>query len=215
MSDFTSKSCGDLIVCGVSADEVIEDLGKIIPKSVATHIPAENAHKSKDLWRLLSQSRLIRLNVNPLLKYPTASTPTLASEGVEILQTEYNKAVSEIARLKADLSSVRSETIALRLELVRANQEIARVKDEATHGNKLDDILALLKERPTVVVSQGTVQAPSPLTAMVDDVPMYIPSQIKSDANEESRVIMKEESTSSSTLSDASRALREKRKRQE
>jgi hypothetical protein len=199
---------GDLIVCGVSADEVIEDLGKIVPKSVATHISALNANKSKDLWRLLSQSRLIQLNVNPLLRAPSATAPTSVDEGAVVLQAEYNKAVAEVAKLRSDLASARSE-------LVRANEEIARLKGDANHATKLDDILTLLKERPVTQVVMGHMASPQSVLPVDDDVPMYIPSQIKSDVNEESRVAVKEESTSSTTLSDASKALREKRKKQQ
>jgi hypothetical protein len=203
----------DVIVCGVQADEVIEDLAKLVPKSVATHITAENANKSKDLWRLISQSRLIRLNINPLLRTPQAQPSSASEVTTEVLSTEYVRVVAEAAKLRSDLALSRSEASTLRVELSQAREEIARLKVEASQSHKLDDILALLKERPLQVSADSNVGI-GPQHLVADDyVPMFIPSQIKSDANE-SRVAIQEESTSSSALSDASKALREKRKKQ-
>jgi hypothetical protein len=204
---------GDVIVCGVQADEVIEDLGKKVPKSVATHISADNANKSKDLWSLLSQSRLIRLNVNPLLRAPQSTAQ--ASIGVsDILEAEYNKAVAEVVKLRYDLSLARTEAVTLKLELGLANEEIARLRTESSQSHKLDDILSLLKERALQVSADANVGIGPQYLVPDDYVPMFIPSQIKSDVTESSRVAVKEESSSSSALSDASRALREKRKKQ-
>lgn len=207
---------GDIIVCGVGADEIIDDIGVSAPKGEAVRVPGDKAYRSKDVWRLLSQGRLLRLNVNPLLRARAAASPAqpqVVNEGLEVLQSEYNKATAEIARLRSELSQVRSEAIAVRSELTAARAEIERLKGVENHAAKLDDIITLLKERPTVVNNVAPSTAPQASVPELEDIPMYIPSQIKSEAAE-SRVAVKEESAPASALADASKALREKRKKQ-
>ena len=59
---------GDVIVCGVSEDKLIEDIGVMVPKGDVITVPGAQAYKSKDLWRLISQQVIFQLNSNSLLR---------------------------------------------------------------------------------------------------------------------------------------------------
>jgi hypothetical protein len=196
---------GDITICSVSADEIIDDIGRSVPKGVPVVIPGDLAHKSKDLWRLVSQGRLFRLNINALIsqKAPPLSPPS--SIAPNALESEYNKAVAEIGRLREDLSRARTEA-------ARAQAEVVSLQEARSQSDKLDDILSMLKDRsvPIARSEHFTTTTESPLDT---SIPVYIPSQIKSDSATEGRVSIKEESSGSSSISDASKALREKRKK--
>lgn len=200
---------GDIIVCGVSKDELVEDIGKWVPQGEPTRISGDQAHSSKDLWRLLSQSRLFRLNVNNLVRHQLPAEVVPVPE----LEQEYNKAVADVERLKRELTLARTEAISARAEVTLLRAENLSMREELVNSGKLDTILKMLKEMPTGVATTATPAVKSHIVEL-GDIPMYIPTQIKSDGDE-GRVSISEESSDASSLSGASKALKEKRKKQQ
>ena len=210
---------GDIVVCGVTQDEVVDDIARPVPKGVPVAIPGDLAHRSKDLWVLLSQGRIFQLNINSLLrKKLDRSTP-------EDIHTELQVAKSESLALSEELSKVRASISELELELESRSQRISTLESElgrlenelallrraSADSSKLDDIISLLKSRPVqqvVMAPSSTYQAAS----KDDDIPMYIPSQIKSDSAG-GQVSVKEGSADASSLADASKALKGLRKK--
>jgi len=199
---------GDVVVCSVSQDEFIEDIGRMVLKGDPVHIPGELAHRSRDLNVLLSQSRLVRLNVNPLVRGTSTQVAAPAPEVNEL----YSRALLENEQLKAEINRVRAENTVLRTELTFTQRQSSKLKEELGNSDKLDAIMKMLKDMPTGVVVQSSGSSIPDI--LLDDMPMYIPSQIKSESTE-GRVSVAEESSDGSALSGASKALKEKRKKQQ
>lgn len=201
---------GDVVVCAVSQDELIEDIGRMAPKGEPTHIPADLVVKSRDLNVLLSQSRLIRLNVNPLVR--AATRGPVAEPPVPEVNELYSRALVENEQLRAEIGKIKAENVSLRAELGHAQTHNAKLKEEAGNSGKLDVILKMLQSMPAGV--PFTMSEDKTSVSVLDDIPLYIPSQIKSDSTE-GRVSVAEETTDGSSLSGASKALKEKRKKQQ
>jgi hypothetical protein len=201
---------GDVIVCSVSQDEFIEDIGRMAPKGEPTHIPADLVVRSRDLNVLLSQSRLVRLNVNPLVR--AAARGTVVEPPAPEVNELYSRALVENEQLRVEIGKVKAENASLRAELGHAQAHNAKLKEEAGNSGKLDAILKMLQGMPAGVPFAMSEDKTS--VSVLDDIPLYIPSQIKSDSTE-GRVSVAEETTDGSSLSGASKALKEKRKKQQ
>lgn len=181
----------DVRIIGLQMTTVlIEDIAMDVPHGVTVVIPAEKAARSKDLWRLLSQKQLFRLNAGPFADYPNPN-PALPNAEVERLQEE-KRLLEEQNRL-------------LRLQLDR-------------QGGKLDAILAALETQRLapqivhVVAPNGTASPSGAPSEVVDaGVPTFIPSQIKPE-NVESHVEVQSETSEGSGIAGAGEALRRLRK---
>lgn len=223
-------SNGDLIVCGVSEDKLVEDIGLMVPKGDAVPVPAILANKSKDLWRLISQGVIFRLNENSLLRVRARVMPDQPptergndrdrfEAEVERLREENDDLVNENGKLFSLNVSLQEEVKRLR-SVVATQQSTLETQQTALsarqgHDSKLDAILELVKtQQAGVTYQKGSVSVPRIAVADVDDsAPLFIPSQIKSDHQEEGRVSLKEEASDASTLTDASKALKGMRKK--
>jgi len=207
------SSNGDMIVCGVSEDKLIEDIGVMVPKGEATPILGAQAVKSKDLWRLLSQGVIFQLKANSVLR---VIAPSHAAPPVPKLQEERDRLSLENETLREENAQLIKENGDLYGLNVHLKGEVGRLERELKEATgkdaKLDAILELVKSRPTTVI-QNVTGAPASSGLDVDDsAPIYIPSQIKSDNNGEARVSLKEEASDAGSLADASKALKGLRK---
>lgn len=223
-----------MVVCGVIEDVLIEDIRISIPKGHATTIVADLVVRSTDLHRALSQGRIFQLNTHSLLRLKFPRTPGGAAEE-ERFASDIAKAVAEKAqsfqdRLEAEAEHLKVEVTRLRLanvqlaaenaQLTANNQKLqvdnVRLQGEANGTKlteeKLDQMLSLLKDRPTVVhtVVQGTQGAKAFLPE--DDAPTFIPSQIKPEGVDASRIEVQEHTGESGGVSQASDALKKLRK---
>ena len=204
----------DIIVCGVTEDKLIEDIGVMVPKGEVTPISALQANKSKDLHRLLSQGLIFRLNTNSLLRLRGLrpdSTPPVVNPSVTQLQEERDQLAHEVKMLQTALSQASAANVALTSENAQLRDQMKSLEvviaGHTDQSSKLDTLLELVRSRPTtvqVVAGQGSI----PAAVEVDDsAPIYIPSQIKSEVSE-GRVTLKEGSADAGSLSDASKALK-------
>lgn len=160
-----------------------------VPHGMTVTIPALRAHKSKDLWRAISQKRLFHLQSGPAMAFPP-SLPTHDASGVDVYQ--------EHTRI-----------------LLRENQLLrdALEKKDSEMQSKLDNILGLLQAGvPVAPPSPVRGTAPQVVTGVVSgEVPTFIPSQIKPEGVEVQITTTAEESAGAGVSSAAS-ALRKFRK---
>jgi hypothetical protein len=169
------------------ATVLIEDIAMDVSHGVMVTIPADKAAKSKDLWRLISQKMLFRLNPGPFADYPPPppGQPTPSSAEADRLREE-NRLLAEQNRM---------------LRQVLDNQ-----------GGKLDMILGALESARFAGPS-----SPASATAKADNgvvdagVPTYIPSEIKP-KNVESHVEVQSETSEGSNITGAGEALRKLRR---
>jgi hypothetical protein len=179
----------DVRILGLNMHTVlIEDISMDVPHGVTIIIPADKAAKSKDLWRLISQKMLFRLNPGgPLADYPPA-TPPQPNQEAERLREE-NRLLAE------------------------QNQMLKQVLDK--QGGKLDMILGALETARFAGPSSGpgaTVATTKADNGVVDaGVPTYIPSEIKP-KNVESHVEVQSETSEGSNIAGAGEALRRLRR---
>lgn len=199
---------GDVTVCGVSEDKLVEDIGVLVPKGDVVTIPGPLAHRSKDLWRLLSQGLIFQLNANSLLRLKRADSTPAPPVELEKLELETQSLRSELTKVQTDNTGLRAEVKSLKLEILRLKEEGS---SQALSQAKLDEVLNLVRSRsiaPSEVRTNGT----KPLSVGVEDVdesvPIFIPSKIKSDSDVTGKVSLKEGATDASSLSDASKALK-------
>lgn len=197
----------DIIVCGVRDNCLVEDIRVMVPKGEAVCIKGLLANKSRDLWRLLSQGLLFRLNANGLLRSvrPAAGRSALPAP---IEPDETAQLRETVARLQVERDSLRAEVGSLREKLYRLQVQPLESDSSKEVLKKLENLTELVMSRPTATVTIPSVQ-PSP--PVEDDAPIYIPSQIKSDGS--GRVSMKEQKSDGSGLSDVSQKLKGLRKK--
>jgi hypothetical protein len=179
----------DVRVLGLNFHGVyIEDISVSVPHQVTVAISGSKAAVSKDLWRLIGQKQLFRLDPGAHRDFP--HVPPAPSEGDRL--REETRALAEQNRLL-------QQTI---------DQQGSRLDQQ---GRKLDAILGLLESGRLVAAAPGTassVGTTTPKAEIVDNgVPTYIPSNIKPQ-NVESHVEVKSETSEGSGVTGAGEALR-------
>jgi len=223
-----TTNVGDIVVCGILEDVLVEDIRIMCPKGHATTITADLVVRSTDLHRALSQGRLFQLNTNSLLRLKFPKTPGGAAEEERFAadiakavaaksQQEQDRLTGVMGSLQVENDKLRVDNVQLRAENTRLLADNARLQAELdtaklTDG-KLDQMLSMLKDRPTVVqtVVQGQAAA-ARVTQAEDDVPKFIPSQIKPESVDVSRIAVQEQSGEVGGVASASDALKKLRR---
>lgn len=158
------------------------DISFDVPQGQTVTVPADKAARSKDLWRLIAQKQLFRLNPGPGAPEPPPPPPM------------------------SDADRLREEN---RL-LLDQNRLLRQAIDN--QGGKLDAILARLESQSVVVAPQQAgvpVKATSDLVEI--ETPTYIPTEIKL-KDVTGRVEVKAEMTEGSGVEGAGAALRKLRR---
>jgi chromosome segregation ATPase len=209
---------GDMVVCGVTSDFIIEDIAFSVPKGHAVTVPADLVVRSIDLHRALSQGIIFQLNINSLLfnkkspRAPAVEEERFANDLAHALQSRTNGLTDENQVLKGDQAKLQEENVRLQTELAAVKAEKVRLEQEAQAANstdeKLNQMLTLLKDRPTVMqtVVQGS-RASLP-EFQEEAAPNFIPSQIKPDGVDASRIAVQETTAEAGGVSQAKNALR-------
>lgn len=186
------SSQGDVTVFGLMVPTcVIVDIGMDVPHGRTIVVPAEKAHVSKDLWRLIGQKCLFQMRSGPYAPQPP---------------------MSQVARIPAQQERLEVENAELRETLVRQQQEFQAAQKESK--DKLDAILLLLQSGALATGSQAMMSgAKAGLTSSGVDgsAPSFIPTTITPE-NAQARIESKKEESASSATSSASK-LRELRKK--
>ena len=163
------------------------DISLDVPQGMVTTIPAEKAARSKDLWRLIAQKQLVRLNPGPGAPQPPQPPPMTEAERLR----EENQLLAEQNRL---------------LKLSFEQQ-----------GGKLDSILAHLESGRHIVqvavpATVGATTAKSRSDLVEIETPSYIPNEIKPQGVE-SHVEVQAATSEGSGVAGAGEALRKLRQR--
>lgn len=204
-------SNGDMIVLGlVSPSHLIEDLKVAVPQGCVVTIPGYQTLVSKDLHRGISMKCLAVV--------PNTAVPTIlrvdASE-----KSRADKLAAENARLAEQLSVIEARNEVLETSCASLRSQVAELQ---SRDSKFDAILTAINDRPVVtqVVQQvesgprnGLVALPSD-NVVGGEVPMFIPTQIKSDSMDGDRVSVKEDTSTDSGVSAAASKLKALRKKQ-
>lgn len=194
---------GDMIVCGVRGFVVLDDIQVTVPQGHAVLIPADKAVRSTDVHRELSSGALFRLSNNNLLYPPKPQVEEPAAKPVEEGPT--------VLQLSATIQQLQEQNaVLLRTQQTLQTQVETLTKQLTTaqSDTRLDDILSLLKTRPVVVESRSTVGAREKVET--EEVPTYIPSQIKPTDIEASHIVV-QETSQKGNVSTAGNALRKLR----
>lgn len=211
---------GDMVVCGVIGDVILDDIHFSVPKGHAVTIPADLVVRSTDLHRQLSQGAIFQLNKNSLLrlKLPRAEEPVPVPEvavelGVEneSLRAENGRLQAENGRLQGDVGRLQGEVAKLKKELLDAKSSSGKLE------GRLDEIMTLLKDRPATVIQQVVGQNGTKSSTSEPNegaAPTFIPSQIRPENVDASRISVQEKSAEAGGISQAASALRKLKEKQ-
>lgn len=198
---------GGIVVCGVTEDVLLEDIRMVVPKGEAIAIPAELVVQSKDLYRQLSVGAIFQLNKNSrgLRPNPPQEVALEHSEPQPVVIAAH----AEVESLKSENTRLAEENKALQERVSVLTRETSLLKDSLGIGDRLDQMMAMLKNG---IVQGLPVQASKgdPFPSSGEEVPVFIPSQIKMDDVDTSRLSTPEstETTSGAGVSRAANALR-------
>jgi chromosome segregation ATPase len=212
-----------MIVQAVREDLVIEDIRFNVPRGRPVTIPGNLACDSRDLGKLMSQNRIIKLDSNPRLDNAISGQPRNEAtqysnpDPPEILdlqavlqrtQAELRAANFEVQRLKGELESSRIECGQLLAEGSQLRSEINKLKGE---DSKLSAILDKLDSIPTRVMVQASgVQAEvkqQEIQSAEEDVPIFVPT-----FGPAKKLTVKEDKVDGNSAAAASKALKDLRK---
>lgn len=206
---------GDIVVAGlVTGTHVIEDIRVAVPHKVAVRIPANDALRSKDLWRGISQGRLFKLDGGSGLHATPA--PSQAANA------------SRISQLEAQNAELRDENKNLRREVEAANARYEGLQQVLTglQGQlqgiqgalgRLGDLPAALQGMVMVTPQHGMAAPVAPVSAedsgvVGGEAPKFIPESIKP-KEATTQIQVKSETTDGTNLSAAASRLKELRKK--
>lgn len=130
------------------------DISMDVPQGVTVTIPAAKATRSKDLWRLIAQKQLMRLNPGPGAPEPPPAPP-----------------MTEADKLREDNAMLHEQNRLLKLTFEQ-------------QGGKLDAILGLLAsgaiQAASAQAAVGTAVVSKVSSDLVEiETPQYIPAEIK------------------------------------
>lgn len=201
-------SRGDVKVVGVRTGMVlIDDIGVSVPNGVVVSIPAQQALRSKDLYRLISQRMLFQIHPGPIHKaaaLPEMPPPPPPTPNQTVAPTDPS---AREALLEAELKVLR-EALDQREHVLFAALVAAQGRSEAVE-QKLDQVLATLSRQPAVPLAAPNpfpVQTGRAVPIVASDAPLFIPSEIKP-RDVEAHVSIESETTDSN-VSGATSALR-------
>jgi hypothetical protein len=131
---------GDVTVYGLTMGHCyIEDISVLVPHNTVVTIPAEQAYRSKDLWRAISQRRIFQLRTGPgQVSWPVSSSvPVAGQDGVLMEALAEQKAMNEalLAILTEQRAAIRDLTAAI--GNLRSSQPVA-VSTVTNSGDTVD-----------------------------------------------------------------------------
>jgi len=190
---------GDLVVCGVVTDVLLEDIRISVPKGHAVTIPADLALRSIDLHRQLSAGTIFQLNVNSLLSLKVRPEPDVPREEQQqvsqgrVPSQEALTLQAEVNRLQAEVSRLQTENADLRA----FNEKI---------NARFDEVVGMLRhQQPSSSSAQKALV--SSLREEEGNVPLYIPAQIRPEVDA-LRIETQEKTSESAGVNQAAGALK-------
>ncbi len=203
---------GDIVVCGVTEDILLDDIKFVVPKGEAVTVPADLVVRSTDLYRQLSVGAIFQLNKNSRGLRPNSPPKEEPLESPS-LQPVVLAAQVEIEALRSENTRLAEENNTLQERVSLLTREASLLKDSLGIGERLDQMMAMLKNGVVQgLPSLRTNGDPFPGDSFPssEEAPVFIPSQIKMDDVDTSRLSTPEstETTSGAGVSRAANALR-------
>lgn len=180
---------GDFVVCGlVTGTHVIEDISVPVPYQVAVRIPADLAHRSKDLWRGIQQRRLFLLTSGSGLSISNSDPPVpeerpSTSEPVSVSVQQLDQFRKENETLKGLLN---------------------------TQTEKLEAILTAINRLGTGSIVEGVQTA---IKAVGGATPLFVPSDELKPKSAETNIQVSEKTLDGDLVVDAAAKLKSLRKK--
>ena len=184
---------GDMIIYSPAHDLIAHDIQFNIPRGIRLVVPGEKSN-SVDLHKLMSEGKVLRLDVNTRLESQvTQDPPARVEEPValppkEITTVESGGVVSlreTVKGLRAKVLTHQEENGALQAENARLRAELESSKNDNSRVNallgsldssKLSELLTKLDCLPTTAQSSIVSSSSSVESKESDAIPMYIPS---------------------------------------
>jgi hypothetical protein len=192
-----NKSNGDVRVIGaVGGIHIIEDIARDVPYRGMVIIPAEQALRSKDLWRAISQGFLLQV---PSAPYPVAP-------GVPVSDHERARLENYVAELEAHVLRLQNESEAFKRQIEGSTQ---------SQSAKLDEILKAIQSgmpMPPQAQASGAPVRPAYEETVDGTAPTFLPSEIKP-KDLDARINIQAEESTSGSVSEATDRLRQMRKK--
>lgn len=215
---------GITVIGLVSGSHIIEDIRVTVPYQVAVQIPAEMAHRSRDLAQDIQDKKVLQIRgalpAGAVFRGAGAvPRPSAPFNGRKMpLTTETN--VSEVRELKAQVARLNQELAASQEREAKhkareSELQTLNVGLQTTLGTmstQLQSIQGILEDlkKQGIHVSQVSTAAPNAFSRLDDDAPIFIPESFKDSSKVNIQV--KEQTASSSDISQVRSALKNLRK---
>lgn len=198
---------GDMIVCGVHSDFIVEDIQVSVPQGHPVLIPAEKVLRSTDVHRALSQGFIFRLHNNNILRQQKVKESVPSDSTDTPVEGDLRTKLSQLQEQNASLLQTQRM---LESQVTLLTAQLQAVKPSAPDA-RIDEILELLKTRQATISDSGRTRVKS---SEVEEevVPTFIPSQIKPSVDEVR--ISVEETSSKGNVAATANALRKLRANQ-
>jgi len=177
---------------------VIEDIKVSVPHQVAVYIPAEQAYKSKDLWRGLSQRRLFRLTGGSGLVIEPNTKPPSVDETL-------TEATIDNKKLRRDLERSRQQNVGLQGAIQSMQGQLGAILQVLGKFENGGIPLAVAPQIAAVQAAQAEANK-----AVGGEVPSFIPDDIRPD-DAKSSISVKAQVIEGSSVMDAAKLLRKAR----
>jgi hypothetical protein len=220
---------GVYVVAGmVAGTHIIEDIKVPVPHQVAVRIPADLAHKSKDLWRGIQAGKLFMLTGGYTIKTTDDLSAPIAVDTLKefaALKEEFGKVQKVRDELEIESGLVKKGNENLRRDLTQARVENDALRQEneslkevlrslqAQQDGKLEDILSALTQlssRPVQMVSSTGIAMPpeASLGVVGGESPMFIPADGFKPVGAETSIQVVESTSEGSSIDGAAKKLK-------
>jgi hypothetical protein len=184
------KVHGGMVVVGLSTGDVfIEDIQVVVPHKVAVYIPADKALRSKDLYRVLGQQRVFKLDGGTGVSFDSGQPDDRDARILELEQENSN--------LRAQLEIVKTSSM---------QQILGKIQELQAGIGRLE---TLTVDNPPSLVRVPTVLAHGPVGG---DAPTFLPSEIKP-KDAEAQIRIDKQVSEGSSLDEAGSKLKELRRK--
>ncbi len=196
---------GGFTVTGlVTGGWLIEDIRVSVPHGVAVFIPADDAYRSKDLWRAIQQGRVFQLTGGAgLAVEPPVSKPESKNRDVSELESE-NKS------LRRQLGEERRQKSALQRSIEGMQAQLASISSFFGKVESGEVPLMIASPQMTAPVASLAPSQVEPNEAVGREVPNFIPDNLAPEGAKAS-LDVKAEVVKGTSVSDTAKLLRKAR----
>lgn len=204
MTDAPRMKGGFTVAGMVTGSFLVEDIKISVPHQVAVYIPADQAYKSKDLWRGINQGRLFLLTGGSgLAVEPNTDMPTT------VVAADLTEAQADNKKLRQKLGETQQQKMALEESLQSMQGQLTSILRALgrieSGGNGGIAVRGLPQAVAAVAAAVETNQA------VGGDVPSFIPDGFVSD-DAQSNITVEATVVEGSSVQDAAKLLRQARR---